>query len=270
MYPRTDTAATSIYYTRTGNGPALVLLHGFPESGTLWKRVVNELSPHATLIVPDMPGAGNSPLSGEVSIDDMADFVKDVLDKEGIDKAIIAGHSMGGYIALAFAERHTARVAGISLVHSTPVGDDEEKKVMRQKSVELIRKGGKRVFVTQMIPNLFSDDFKAKKPEVVEECIDEAMKMSENGMVNFYQALIGRKDRVSILKDAPYPLQWIIGHNDNIMPYKKILQHCYHSGTNFVALYENCGHMSMYEAPAKLTDDLKNFIDYCYTRHQKL
>jgi len=270
MHPRTEAAATSIYYTRTGSGPAVVLLHGFPESGTLWKNVVEKLAPKATLIVPDLPGAGNSALTGHVSIDDMANLVKDVMDKEGIDKAIIAGHSMGGYVALAFAERHTARVAGISLVHSTPVGDDEEKKVMRQKSIELIRKGGKRVFVTQMIPNLFSDDFKDKKPGIVQECIDEAMKMSEDGMINFYQAMIGRKDRVSILKDATYPLQWIIGHNDNIMPYRKILQHCYHSDVNFVTLYEQCGHMSMYEAPARLTDDLGDFIDYCYTRHQKL
>lgn len=257
----------SIYYSRTSSGPALVLLHGFPESGTLWQNITGNLSGFATLIIPDLPGAGRSPLQKETGIDQMADEIKAILDKEGIDKAVLAGHSMGGYVALAFAVKYPGAVAGISLVHSTPLADDDEKKITRQKSIDLIRKGGKGVFTSQMIPNLFADSFKQKRPEIVKASVDEGMKMNGDSMINFYKAMMLREDTTGILNNAPYPVQWVIGENDNIIPYKKILQFCYRSDVNFVSLYKNCGHMSMFEMPENLARDLRHFTEYCHTCH---
>ena len=263
MCPQTDTITAPLYYRKIGTGPAVILLHGFPESGALWKNIWNELAVSSTLIIPDLPGSGNSLLEADTGIEQMAGYVKTIMDIEGINKAVIAGHSMGGYVALAFADSYPDSVSGLSLIHSTPLADDEEKKKIRLKSIELIRKGAKKTFISQMVPNLFSDAFKQSEPEIVKQQVEQAMKMEGNSMINFYNAIMNRKDRTSVLEKAIFPIQWIAGINDNLIPYKKILEQCYRSGINFVSFYNNCGHMSMFEAPEQLITDLKEFIYYC-------
>jgi pimeloyl-ACP methyl ester carboxylesterase len=264
MSVRSDTAAP-LFYLKMGSGPAVILLHGFPESGILWKNIWDELSQSATLIIPDLPGSGKSKLTSDTSIVQMADAVKNIMDIEGVNKAIIAGHSMGGYVAFAFADKYPANVSGLSLVHSIPFADDDEKKKTRLKSIELIRNGGKKTFISQMIPNLFSDDFKRSHPEIVKEQVESGLKMEVDSMINFYKAMMQRPDRTNVLEKAVFPVQWIAGINDNLISYKKILQECYRSDINFVSFYNNCGHMGMFEAPEQLTYDLKEFIRYCDT-----
>ena len=260
--PEISTSISSrVFYRKMGAGPVLVLLHGFPESGTLWQNIWDELSVSFTLIIPDFPGSGNSILENETSIADMAECVKAILDHEGIGRAVVAGHSMGGYVGFAFAGLYPECVAGLSLVHSTPKADDEEKVKMRLKVIELIRNGGKNAFISQMVPNLFAAGF--KKPSVQAQ-VDEALKINDNGLINFYKAMIGRTDHTFVLKTAIYPIQWIIGSDDNVIHFKKILELCYRSDINFVTFYRNCGHMSMIEVPENLVYDLKTFTKYCY------
>ena len=263
MDSKTELALSPLYYRKMGAGPALVLLHGFPESGTIWKNICDDLAASFTLIIPDLPGSGNSKLDTDTGLDQMADLVKQILDKEGINKAVIAGHSMGGYVAFAFADKYPDRLSGLSLVHSTPLADDDEKKITRQKTITLIRKGSKNVFISQMIPNLFSDAFKRSNPEIVKQQVESGLKMEDDGMINFYNAMMLRPDLTNVLDKASFPVQWILGINDNLISYKKILRECYRSGINFVSFYNDCGHMSMFEAPKRLLDDLRDFAHYC-------
>jgi len=155
--------SSTVYYCKMGSGPAVVLLHGFPESGTLWQNIWHELAASYTVIIPDFPGSGKSVLEKETSIAEMAECVNDIMNNEGIDSAVIAGHSMGGYVAFAFADMYPGKVKGLTLVHSTPEADDDEKIKTRLKSIELIRKGAKNTFITHMVPNLFSENFKISK-----------------------------------------------------------------------------------------------------------
>ena len=260
---KNEPAVAPFFYRKMGSGPAVVLLHGFPESGTLWKNIWDELAAHNTLIIPNLPGSGETPLV-PMSIAEMAEGVKNILDIEQIDTAVVAGHSMGGYTAFAFADLFPERVAGISAVHSTTADDDDEKKKLRVKSIELIQRGAKELFIENMVPNLFSDDFKQSNKAVVEEQIRESLKMSAESMVNFYNAMLSREDTSRVLDNAKFPVQWIIGEKDNVLPYKKILEKCHQSPVNFVTFYKNCGHMSMLETPGQLAKDMKEFIDYCY------
>jgi len=252
-----------MFYRKMGSGPVMVLLHGFPENGLLWRNIWDKLCGSFTLIVPDFPGSGNTPLENETDIAQMADMVKEILDYEKVDSAIIAGHSMGGYVALAFAGSYPAMIKGISLVHSTPVADDVEKKKARLKSAELIRKGGKELFIMQMVPNLFSDAFKQSNPLMVKAQTEEALKTSSDGLINFCDAMRLRNDSRAMLKTAGFPVQWIIGLDDNIMSYKKILIESHQSDINFVTFYRECGHMSMIEAPERLARDMEIFGRYC-------
>ena len=267
MHSKAVKETPTLFYQKMGHGPVIILLHGFPESGTLWKNIWPELSKSATLVIPDLPGSGKTKLNGDIGLDQMAYLVKNIMDAEGIEKAIIAGHSMGGYVALAFADKYPDRVSGLSLIHSTPLADDDDRKQMRLKSIEIIRKGAKKSFINQMIPNLFSDAFKREHPEIVREQVDESLKMNGNSMINFYNAMIERPDRTNVLAKSVYPIQWIAGINDNLISFKKILEQCHRSEVNFVSFYNNCGHMSMFEAPGQLVNDLREFTNYCETCH---
>lgn len=252
-----------MYYVKKGSGPVLVLIHGFPDSGEIWEPLASVLSEYFTLIMPDLPGSGNSELKGDTSLAEMAAGLKKILDAEGINKAVIAGHSMGGYTGLAFARLYPEAVAGFSLIHSTPKADDEEKKVTRQKAIELIRKGGKEAFIKQMTTKLFAPSFAEANPEVVKDKVAMGMKISEEGLINFYKAIMERNDNTEIVTKAPFPMQWIMGMEDGIVNYKKNLELCYHSTINFVTLYSNCGHISMIEQPENLLINLKQFANYC-------
>ena len=254
----------NIFYRKTGSGPVLVLIHGFPSDGGIWSGIWDELSANFTLILPDLPGSGGSPLKEKKGLTEMAGSIHSVLTHEGISKAVIAGHSMGGYVASAFSALYPDMVAGISFIHSTPVSDDAEKKKMRQKSIELINNGGKEIFIRQMIPNLFSANFKQLHPEVVQQQIDKSLGMPEESLINFYDAMINRADHTETIKKAGFPVQWILGLEDNIIFYKKILELCYKSEINFVTFKNNCGHMSMLESPGSLVTDLKEFVIYCF------
>ncbi|MBL7692119.1 MAG: alpha/beta fold hydrolase, partial [Flavipsychrobacter sp.] len=118
-------------YTKKGSGPALVLIHGFPDSSRIWNNIANELAADFTVLTPDLPGSGGTPLTQPTLLPEMAEGIMDMLGNEHISSSVIAGHSMGGYTALAFARAYPEAVRGLSLVHSTPAADDDEKKANR-------------------------------------------------------------------------------------------------------------------------------------------
>lgn len=254
-------------YRKIGNGPVIVLLHGFPESGRLWYKVWPLLAKSFTVIVPDFPGTGGSAFIGEdLTVEKMASSVKAILDSEGIDKAVIAGHSMGGYAAIAFAELYKPMVKGLCMLHSLAGADNEERKELRLKSIELIRKGGKDAFVKQMIPNLFSTAFKKQHPDEVSAQISGALELPPESLIAFYNAMINRPDRTSILQGVVFPLQWLIGKEDTIATPEKVTQQSLHANVNFVSVYTDCAHMGMLEKTSILVNDLKSFADYSYSR----
>ena len=259
-------SASGISYRRIGSGPAVVLLHGFPAGGDLWHNIWNGLSVSHTVIIPDLPGCGNSPLAGEKSIAETAGLIAEIVREEQQDKIVLAGHSMGGYIALALADSFPNLVAGLSLVHSTSAPDDEEKKKARLNSIDLIQKGGKHEFISKMVPGLFSPSFKQSAPRVVKEQVERSMEIPESALINFNRAMMKRQDTTAVLESAKFPVQWVCGTDDNVIPIKKILGKSHISDINFVTFYNNCGHMSMLEAPAMLVDDVAEFASFCYNR----
>ena len=258
---------SGIYYIKQGNGMAVVLIHGFPFSGAIWKTIVENLANEFTVIIPDLPGSGLSPLEQEKDIPQMAMGIKAILDFEKIDKAILVGHSMGGYIAFSFANQYPASVIALSIVHSTPIADDEEKIKNRKKIIDLIKNGGKSIFIKQMIPNLFAQDFKQTNSSLVEEITETALGNKEAALINYYNAMISRKDYSEELMKFDFPMQWIMGMEDNILNYTKNLEKCIKSNINFVHCYANCGHMSMIEKPEFLIPDLLKFFRYCNTQN---
>jgi pimeloyl-ACP methyl ester carboxylesterase len=186
------------------------------------------------------------------------------LDNEIIEHAVIARHSMGGYVALSFMERYSLKMKGLSLVHSTAFEDNEERKELRLKVIELIKNGGKVPFIKQVIPSLCADFFNTSHPEVIAAQIETGLKLEEKSIMAFYNAMRNRSNKTQVVKDAKSPVQWIIGKLDNAVPYQASMKQCYLNDVNFVSVYPDCGHSSMLEKPEKLTIDLIKFFKYCH------
>jgi 3-oxoadipate enol-lactonase len=254
-----------IAYRKFGAGPALVLLHGFPEDGGLWKPVWDMLAKQFTVIVPDLPGSGGSTWDSEnITIEQMAESVHEVLRHEQVEMAVVAGHSMGGYTAMAFADMYPECLQGLSMVHSLATADTDEKKETRRKSIELIRKGGNQPFVKQMIPNLFAKAYKEGHPDIIKQQVERGLKLKPVNLIAFYNAMINRPDRTRILSKLGCAVQWIIGKEDNIASPENVLKQSKLAIVNFVSIYKGCGHMSMLEKPELLAKDLGDFSSYCY------
>src|SRR5690349_9785457 len=145
---------SKIFYRIIGEGPAVMLLHGLPFDGSLWKRQLDSLSGFK-FIVPDLPGSGASEMFEDMSMEGMAEAIKSILDSEQTAFITLIGHSMGGYISLAFAEKYPERLKGLGLFHSTAFADNEERKANRKKGIDFIEKNGAHDFLKTIIPSLF-------------------------------------------------------------------------------------------------------------------
>lgn len=255
-----------IHYSKTGQGQPVLLAHGFPNDSSAWNNIVPALAAQYQVLLPDLPGAGQSPMPDTpLSMALMADALLEVLDREGIGKVLLAGHSMGGYTAMEFAVRYPERVKGISLVHSLASADSEEKKENRRKAMTLIRKGRseQEMFLRGMAQNLFAGSFAEAHPEVVRNVVARGMQLSGEALCAFYQAIMDRSDKKDRLATFGFPLQWIIGDEDTATPMKEALEQCHLAPVNSVHLYSPCGHMSMDEYPERLAADLLAFFRFC-------
>ncbi|MBX9449045.1 MAG: alpha/beta hydrolase [Taibaiella sp.] len=257
-----------LHYQTAGEGKPVILIHGFPSDHTTWHTIVPALSRSFKLYLPDLPGAGLSEGVAEESlrIEDMARGIRSVIDRENLENVIIAGHSMGGYTAMACLELFPEKIAGLSLIHSLASADSEEKKETRRKSIQLIRKGddARQRFLKEMAGNLFAASFAAEHPDTVQMVADKGMALSTVALTNFYTAMMHRPDRTAVLKDNGIPVQWIIGTEDKATPPDHALAQAYLAQVNDVHIYDQTGHMSMYEAPDRLLQDLSSFCHFCF------
>lgn len=252
-----------VFYQVTGTGQPVVLLHGFAEDGTIWEEQISFLRQHVLLIVPDLPGSGKSDmLSREtVTIDDYADFVDALLTFERIDKCILLGHSMGGYITLAFAEKYPGKLAAFGFIHSTAFADSDEKKNTRKKGIKLIKEYGVYSFLKNTTPNLFSDHYKKEHPEKVTELIERGRNFSQEALVQYYAAMMNRPDRTDVLRKTNVPVLFIIGTEDIAAPLEDLLKQVSLPKVSSVHIINNAGHMSMWEQPTQLNSHLLAFIE---------
>ena len=249
-----------IFYRSTGNGPVVVLIHGFGEDSTVWEDQY-EAFPGYRLLMPDLPGSGLSPLAKDMSMEGMAMAIKLLLDELKISTCIMIGHSMGGYVTLAFVEKFADRLQAFGLFHSTSFADNEEKKDTRRKGIEFIRENGPFAFLKTTIPNLFSPENRENKPALVQEQVEASRDFTAEALIAYYKAMINRPDRTELLRQTPLPVLFIIGKFDQAVPMQDSLKQSYLPTVSHVHLFEQSGHMGMKEEKTRTNEAIMKFLE---------
>ncbi len=250
-------------YQDIGQGPAVVLIHGFSENSALWINQQEFLKNDYRLIIPDLPGSGKSNLTEGLTIAAMADYVYSILLAENIREAVVIGHSMGGYVALALQQQHPDVMKGLGLFHSTAGADTEEKKETRRKSIAFMQQYGSELFIRQTIPNLFSPTTKSQRPKLVEACINMCIQCPQESMIAYTQAMIQRPDLTGLLPSVASPMLFVIGKDDNAVSPTNVIQQVMLPKTSSVYIFEDVGHMGMWEKIEESNHLLEQFISFC-------
>ncbi|MBI5838742.1 MAG: alpha/beta hydrolase [Chloroflexi bacterium] len=242
----------SLAYTRRGKGTPLVLVHGYPLDHTIWNEVTPLLENTFDLILPDMRGFGESTTIDEpYSMDDMAGDIAGLLDHLGIEKAAMAGHSMGGYIALAFARLYPTRVRGLGLVSSQALADTLERKQGRYDTAAQVAGKGVGIVAEAMAPKLSSD---TRVESFARQLIE---KQSSAGVIGALKAMAERGDSTSLLSLLKYAVVILHGSSDVLIPVERgreIKEAIPHAEYFELA---GVGHMPMMEAAGKTAEALK-------------
>lgn len=254
---------SQICFTDIGDGHAVVLLHGYLESREIWNEYAEDLSKNNRVICIDLPGHGKTGIFGDVhSMEFMAEVVKTVIDFSEIPHCCLIGHSMGGYVALAFAEKYPELLEGLCLFHSHPNSDNEEKKENRSREIDLIRLGKKEMIFRLSIPNLYATRNQDKMKEKIDFSMNIAMNMSDEGIIAAMEGMKCRPDRNSVLKNAAIPVMMLIGENDNLIPAAMLKDIARANPRIQCVLLEESGHMGFFEEPVKALTAIKKFLTF--------
>ena len=252
-----------IAYKTEGKGAAVVLLHGFCEDSSIWEEFrVDLLEENYRVIRIDLPGFGKSEVLPDASIEQMAEAVHAVLLKLNLAKVVFIGHSMGGYVGLAFARLYPELLMGLGLFHSHPYADSEEKKENRRKSVAFIQRQGHALFVKQLIPGLFNQRFAKSNAFLIEKLTYRAARGKSAGIIAAQKAMIERPDETSTLKSLNVPVLFIIGEEDQAVPPENAEQiHLPQAAS--IHILEKVGHMGLFEARKQTQRIVRQFVQFC-------
>jgi pimeloyl-ACP methyl ester carboxylesterase len=242
----------------------VLLLHGFGEDHCIWKEQITFLSKYFRVIAPNLPGVHCKPLnihhSHAPSIQNYVELMHELMHSLHIDKYYVIGHSMGGYIGLAFADYYVNHVIGLGLVHSTSYEDSPAKKESRLKVAEFIQEHGTQKFLETATQNLFGNAFKKTHPEQIQNVMDSVSDVSSEAMIQFVMAMRNRKAHTHLLTQQRIPIWMIVGEADIAVPIEDSLQQTQLLPPNNVMILEEVGHMGMLEATEKVNLALLRFI----------
>jgi pimeloyl-ACP methyl ester carboxylesterase len=249
-----------IFYRTIGNGDPVMLVHGFGEDGNVFNKQAEFLKDEYNVIVPDLPGSGQSEMISDMSIEGMAEVLHAIIHEENIDTCVAIGHSMGGYITLALVEKYWNHLHAFGLLHSSGFADSEEKKVTRNKGIDFIKEHGAFEFLKTTTPNLFSQNTKDQDPDLVNDFIQSLPGFSKEALIAYYHSMMQRPDRTNVLKATSLPVLFVAGEQDVAIPFEDSLKQSHLAKKCFFHILNKSGHLGMLEEPTKMNQILKEFL----------
>ncbi len=248
----------NISFTDEGKGTTVVLVHGFLENKTMWNKIVPELLKRNRVITIDLLGHGKSDCIGYLhSMELFAETIEAVLKHLRIRKCILIGHSLGGYVALAFAEKNPQKIKGLCLMNSTSNADDNERKALRARANKMIQTNFKSM-IRMSFSNLFGPISKTKYDDELELALVEAMKTPIQGYIAANEGMRLRPNRNHVLTNNNFKKRIIIGEKDPVLNFESSLLEAEKTNSETV-IFPN-GHMSHIENKEELIESLKSFL----------
>jgi pimeloyl-ACP methyl ester carboxylesterase len=250
-----------IYYNDIGAGTPLVLLHGYLESADIWDVFAKKLSARFRVISVDLPGHGRSGLYGSShTMEFMANVVKELLDALFIDKVFLIGHSLGGYVTLAFLELFPEILSGYSLFHSQPFSDTPEAIEKRMREIALVKEGRTEIFYPDNIKRMFAGPNLEKFNDAVKQSMEIASGLNGDGIIAVLNGMMTRPSRLSHMEEGRVPCLWILGALDNYIPCEIIQKRVRLPSNAVVFVLNNSGHMGFVEEEDKSVKVITEFV----------
>ena len=248
-----------IFYRDEGKGSAIVLLHGFLENSNMWLPFTSSLSKKNRVICIDLLGHGKTGCLGYIhSMELMSEAVEAVLKHLRIRRYTFIGHSMGGYVALAFAEKNPNSIKGLCLMNSTASADTNEKKKNRDRAIIAVKQSHK-TFIRLSITNLFRPKNRKLFSNDIAQIIEEAQKTPQQGIIAALEGMKIRKDRKLLLQNNTFRQMIIIGKKDPALDYQSLINQTKNTGVEIVEFPD--GHMSFIENKNDLSKTIMHFIE---------
>lgn len=247
-----------------GNSRVLVLLHGFMNSLEIWATYIYAYMREMRVIAIDLPGHGKSDTFGEVhTMDFMAETVKAVLDEAKVEQCVMLGHSMGGYVTLAFAEKYPFMLRGFGLIHSQAMCDSNEVVKKRLETIETARES-RPAFILDFVSSLFDESRRLSATSEIKEVGDISLDTTIEGIAAAQRGMADRPDRLKVLQEAEVPVLFIFGKNDPRIPLELAVAQATLPQHAEIILLDKVGHLSFIEERDYVKLIIKNFVNTCY------
>jgi pimeloyl-ACP methyl ester carboxylesterase len=261
MYHNITLNNKQVSFTDEGKGTPIVLLHGYIEALNVWEDIAKKLFENFRVITIDLPGHGNSPVFDKIhTMEFMADYVNEILTHLYINKCVMIGHSMGGYVTMEFLSKYPEKLTGFSLFHSTPFPDSEEKKQIRDRLINAIKQGKKVQLAKEHVEKTFAPENLSKFVQEIGFLKIIAINTSDEGTIAALEGMKIRKNHSQTLSNTPIPGLWIFGEKDNFISTKakdllKVPENIK------IEILKNSGHQGFIEEKEKSLKILKDFIN---------
>lgn len=255
-----------VHYRDEGrnNKKTLVLLHGFLQNLDVWSPYVLSYMHDFRVITIDLPGHGHTDSFGEVhSMDFMARMVKTVLDETGVNQCVMLGHSMGGYVVLAFAEHYPYSLRGLGLINSHALSDSESHRESRLAVCSQVKEN-RASYIVNFVPTLFDDSNRAALSQDIKDLQDQCLETRTEAIIAAQKGMMNRPSRIPVLQQLEIPVLFIYGKNDNRIPLEIAISQAMIPHHAEILLLDHVGHMSFLENRDYLKPRIKNFVDTCY------
>jgi pimeloyl-ACP methyl ester carboxylesterase len=247
----------NVSYTDQGKGFPVVLLHGFCETNEVWSRFAQALAKDFRVISVDLPGFGKSKILPEgFSVADAASKIIALLNEIDIQKTIVVGHSLGGYVTLAMVNHQAELFAGFGLFHSTAYADNEERKASRNKVIDFVSKNGVAAFIETFIPPLFYDKANSDIPLAV----TMALKTSQDALIGYAKAMRDRPDLTSVIQKFKDPILFIAGERDTVIPADTLQKQAKLAVKPHLHIVKDAAHMGMFEKESETVNLTREFL----------
>lgn len=244
-----------------GNNKPLVFLHGFCENKEIWHAFTKPLEQEYRVVLLDLPGHGSNTAPHEkYSMNNNADFVRDALQSLHINQCVLIGHSMGGYTAMAMAEKYPELLLGVVMFHSSALPDTEEKKENRNKTIDFIRRNGVEKFMDTFVAPLFYEGNRQSQQAAIQQLTQTGKQIALEAIIGTLEAMRDRPDRTSVLAAVDFPFLFIAGKQDAAVTLEQTLQQCHLPKISSTLFLDRTGHMGMFERPQETLAALRGFV----------